>query len=777
MAELAGSESQNVKPNMSSGDWLTAELKPALKPEPAQLDLHPTSLRMSAALPGLNLSGDKAADNQTTPALAAKNLVVDASTDAASKDVKEVGLARWTESNVVNPAANVGADAYNAVVYNTVGKLANSASQVLADKDIMKRAEHREVGEVTGMSKEMVSQAVVSGVGMAIVYVAAGRSMSGLIRAGSNAIGVEAKLAGRVGVENAASFSKTLLSDRTGQIAGSVAYDGLRDVHAGETRLGNMAGSLTAFSIYEKFNPKLGSLNLAPRLGGYALLGAGGAASSKIVADGVSGHITTGDELSRQMLAGGAMNLFIPGLQKAAGFGIGKLNDKLGRGNPVERDMLLTGLAGKSQTLDELAGKVSSLRVKTGQETTNLQGKEVSLAAKGDGSANNSAADRAHEFAHEWFLKSNKEEFAGAARLLKEGDEAGAFARYKQLRLESETYAHKMEAKVASEAGETRVVETNPEKIAALKTPEGISYEEQWKREFERFKATDGKVVAEIDYRDVPTIVAVQSMREVAGQDAKAMKQIMREEYYPGLKKAFPDKSEYEKISTYYEYLLDRGGTWDAVALRGNNGQIVGGIQSQVINVEGKVIKNAVWGEHIWLSPDARSFPNFRALMNTAADRFRTTGSQVAFMEFNDRAKMTLQELIQDAKGGLTTEAREVIWGRFANKGLNILHFKDGKIAPYAQPGMDGQEPVTYLTLALIALDGSNLSGRKLPTNDYLKLLTKAHSTIVDPATDPTVLGYTRELQNRIAAGETNMTFRRLADTTVGRIVTRQFGS
>ncbi|HNN61599.1 MAG TPA: hypothetical protein PKH78_01085, partial [Candidatus Obscuribacter sp.] len=227
----------------------------------------------------------------------------------------------------------------------------------------------------------------------------------------------------------------------------------------------------------------------------------------------------------------------------------------------------------------------------------------------------------------------------------------------------------------------------------------------------------------------------------------------------------------------YYEYLLDRGGTWDAVALRGSNGQIVGGIQSQVINVEGKVIKNAVWGEHIWLSPDARSFPNFRALMNTAADRFRTTGSQVAFMEFNDRAKMTLQELIQDAKGGLTTEAREVIWGRFANKGLNILHFKDGKIAPYAQPGMDGQEPVTYLTLALIALDGSNLSGRKLPTNDYLKLLTKAHSTIVDPATDPTVLGYTRELQNRIAAGETNMTFRRLADTTVGRIVTRQFGS
>lgn len=146
-------------------------------------------------------------------------------------------------------------------------------------------------------------------------------------------------------------------------------------------------------------------------------------------------------------------------------------------------------------------------------------------------------------------------------------------------------------------------------------------------------------------------------------------------------------------------------------------------------------------------------------------------------MEFNDRAKMTLQEMIQDAKGGLPTEAREVIWGRFANKGLNVLHFKDGKIAPYAQPAMDGQAPVNYLTLALIALDGSNLAGRKLPTADYLKLLQKAHGTLVDVNTDPTVQAYTRELQTRIDKGDTRMTFTRLADTTVGRIVTRQFGS
>ena len=84
---------------------------------------------------------------------------------------------------------------------------------------------------------------------------------------------------------------------------------------------------------------------------------------------------------------------------------------------------------------------------------------------------------------------------------------------------------------------------------------------------------------------------------------------------------------------------------------------------------------------------------------------------------------------------------------------------------------MDGQDPVTYLTLALISLKGKNLAGSKLPIQDYLQLLTKAHGTIVDTATDPTVAAYTKILQDRMARGEKTMTFARLADTTVGRIV------
>lgn len=669
----------------------------------------------------------------------------------------------WMEGNVLHPLANTAADAYNAVIYNTVGKAVNK----VADKEVMSKAGHYKTEETEGLTKETVTQAVTTGVGLAITYAAAGRSAGGILRAGARFVGLESKLGAVTSVETAASLTKTVMSDKTAQLAGAVAFDGLRDTKAGETHMGNMAGTFVGFSIYNRFNPALDKLAPSAKILGHAALGAGGSGASKVVADGVSGKVTTKEELVTSMIAGGAMNTVLPGAQKLIGLGAGKINDKLGRGHTVEQDMKLNGLYGQSSTLDELSGKVASLRVKHGQESTNLQNKVVSLEGKG------TAADRAHEFAHEWFLKSHQKDFAEVAKTLKGGDEVKAFMEYRQLRMASEGYAHKMEAQVAKEVGDPRKVEINSEKIGALKTPEGITYEDQWRREFERFKATDGRVVAEVDFKSVPTIAGVQSMREVAGVDPKEMKAVMRGEYYPGLKKAFPDKSEYEKISTYYEYLLDKGGTWDAVALRGSNGEVIGGIQSQVINVNGKVLKNAVWGEHIWLAPEARSFPNFRGLMNVAADRFRATGSQMAFMEFNDRAKMSLAEMIQDAKGGLTTEAREVIWGRFANKGLNILHFKDGKIAPYAQPGMDGQDPVNYLTLALISLNGKNLAGSRLPTADYLSLLTKAHGTLVDTATDPTVQAYTKILTERMAAGEQSMKFARLADTTVGRIVTQ----
>lgn len=261
------------------------------------------------------------------------------------------------------------------------------------------------------------------------------------------------------------------------------------------------------------------------------------------------------------------------------------------------------------------------------------------------------------------------------------------------------------------------------------------------------------------------------SMRELA-QRNDPMYQKLLDDYYPQLERAFPDKSEIELKATYDAYLKDPNGTWDMLILRDADNNIVGGIQSQVINVDGKVVKNATWAEHIWLSPEARSYPNFRTLLRTAQDSFQKSGSDFVFMEFNDRAKMTWKEMMVDAEGGLPTEDREKIWARV---GLNILTDRGGRPAPYSQPGMDGQDPVTYLTLGMADTGGKPLSGRTIPTEDYKTLLQKAHATIVDINVDPTVRAYTSRLDEMIASGDSELTFNRIADTVVERLVNQRF--
>lgn len=263
------------------------------------------------------------------------------------------------------------------------------------------------------------------------------------------------------------------------------------------------------------------------------------------------------------------------------------------------------------------------------------------------------------------------------------------------------------------------------------------------------------------------------SMRELAAQDEAAFQRTL-DAYMPKLQQAFPDASEIETRETYNEYLKDPEFPWDMHVLRDKAGNVLGGIQSQVVDVGGDQLKKAVWAEHIWLAPEARSFQNFQSLLKTAQSRWQETGSDMVFMEFNDRAKMSLAQQIDDAAAGLTPEAREKIWGRV---GLHVLGDQSGRVAPYAQPAMGDGDPVTYLSMGFARLDGKSLAGQTLPANDYLKLMKAAHSTIpdVNPATDPTVLEYTAAVNKLIAKGEHNLTFAKLKDTEVSRLVSERF--
>jgi hypothetical protein len=281
------------------------------------------------------------------------------------------------------------------------------------------------------------------------------------------------------------------------------------------------------------------------------------------------------------------------------------------------------------------------------------------------------------------------------------------------------------------------------------------------------------------DVADKPIVKSVVSpehtlsMRELAEKGDPRFDKIM-ENYYGQLQKAFPDASEIESMQTYKDYLHDKDFAWDMLVLNDKHGNVMGGIQSQVVDVGGKEINKAVWAEHIWLAPEARTFQNFQTLLKTGQERWTATGSDVVFMEFNDRAKMTWQQQVDDASAGLSPEARERIWGRV---GLYVLGDETGRIAPYAQPAMGDGAPVTYLSVGMAPLKSKTLDGQSIPISDYEKLLKAAHATIPDlnPETDPTVVKYVSELADIAATGQERLSFARLKDTHVLRLIQQRF--
>lgn len=230
------------------------------------------------------------------------------------------------------------------------------------------------------------------------------------------------------------------------------------------------------------------------------------------------------------------------------------------------------------------------------------------------------------------------------------------------------------------------------------------------------------------------------SMRELVERNDPRVDELMKE-YYPKLEKAFPLEGEIETTDTYKEYLSDPKGTWDMVLLRDAEQKIIGGIQFQVVDAKGEMLQKVAWVEHIWVEEGNRTHPNFKSLLKIAEQRTKEAGADLVFMEFNNPDKMTLEQMAEDAEGGITTQDRETLWG---SVGIHVAVDSKGNIAEYGQPSMDGQPSVEYLSLGFIG--GESLTGKKLPISDYLALSRAAHSTIpgVDLATDPTVLNYTK---------------------------------
>lgn len=252
-----------------------------------------------------------------------------------------------------------------------------------------------------------------------------------------------------------------------------------------------------------------------------------------------------------------------------------------------------------------------------------------------------------------------------------------------------------------------------------------------------------------------PPELDLRSLKEIAASGDEARVRKLVDLYYPALKKAFPLPGEIETPETYVKYLMDPEMKWEMEQLLG---PIQGGLQYQVLPIEGGTnIKNAGWLEHIWVADHVREGGYGSGLLKHVQGQVAKKGGDVTFWEWNNPDKMSAAELLEDAKGGITTQDRVGYW---ANRGAYVAVVKStGEIAPYSQPGMDGQEAVPYLSLAWSKPGG--LDGQTILKSDYLKVLTSAHNTITDAATDVTVAEYKAALD---ALPDTEFQFMKLAD-------------
>ncbi|MGD9680808.1 MAG: hypothetical protein AB7W16_06465 [Candidatus Obscuribacterales bacterium] len=250
------------------------------------------------------------------------------------------------------------------------------------------------------------------------------------------------------------------------------------------------------------------------------------------------------------------------------------------------------------------------------------------------------------------------------------------------------------------------------------------------------------------------------SLRQLAARKNRQLKPMLRK-YHSQLERAFPLEGEIESIETYLDYLRDETSTWDIIVLRDRKNKIIGGIQYQVLDIDGEMVQKAAWVEHIWVKLERRSFQSFRALLKVAKQAIADQQASIVFMEFNNPDKMTAGQIAEDADSGITTQDREKIWGYV---GIHVAVTASGRIAAYGQPSMDGQPPVEYLSMGFIA--DESLAGKTLPASDYLKIAHIAHATIpgVDLKSDPTVLAYTREVE-----AERDLTFVSLAEIAAAR--------
>lgn len=201
----------------------------------------------------------------------------------------------------------------------------------------------------------------------------------------------------------------------------------------------------------------------------------------------------------------------------------------------------------------------------------------------------------------------------------------------------------------------------------------------------------------------------------------------------------FPDPSERESPEALLGYLKDPEVNWRMYIALDKEGTVIGGRNMNIMEttIKGEPVPFA-WGEHLYVNTD----PEYRrqkigsGIVQQTNGLLKNLDVGLVFSEQNDPHLMTKEEVAVDMQSGISPEQRLEFWGKQGYRAFN---------APYAQPSLDGGDPVLYLRLCCNVVDPSlipesvGFTGKSIDRDAYLSMVRHFHGTFVeDMNADPT---------------------------------------
>lgn len=398
----------------------------------------------------------------------------------------------WWTDNVLHPFVN-GTGVVQ--IYNNFAK---------------EKAEPKYVAPAKTLSTDWAVQSLASAGGAVLTYTVVGKAAGfGLNKLGSS-----------LGLQGAS--ARFLASDTTAQIVGAAVFDFAKAPNPGETRLGNLTGSIAAFGLFSAGNHLLGTSKTIAQSSlytglGRVAVGAAGGLTSLETSHFVSGLLGEKTQLSwddrfKAMANGGFVNFALPPIQK----GITTVVDHAvnaqpwGKGIPVERYLqyskeALENRISNAESGPAAADKIASLKqqlAELGDPTlrglsrdnpfARVKLLEANFSSKADMTGNRvlfneaeGAGKLAHELKHLRIGKFAEPIYKEIGKIVKT-DPVQAEANFYLLRANMESAARQAENAVAGRTAQP-VIE-NPLLLGEQMASNGKTYFDNWHAEFQQFQ-------------------------------------------------------------------------------------------------------------------------------------------------------------------------------------------------------------------------------------------------------------------------------------------------